>query len=772
MILASVKSTTSRNASATLAFNQYRKAGDDNTAKSGVVRIGIDNVDGKFRAKFLAQVGVGMCLLGPKRDTNSEAICDGFALGRAYHAEGSDSVRKTSMRLGMRKYTQKDLDEADEGELDELAYQCTQKNAEIAAKAANSGKRLIPPGEGWTRHDEEFLVNQQSGVYFSQAGERAARYFRRTEKGDMEEVGQPHAPKEFPNVMSAASASAVRKGAKLDRAVLLNDITKIARLALKFPLSFVDTPACAYALFQGLRTAESAQWCAENFHKKLLPKLAEKIHTYELNELQVLLSKTLEALDAELMLSSHAFSGCGAVLAVVLGQRIAVAGVGRVRVALLQDKGPARPILKMGLCDPAEDLERLRPLGGIVRDGVLHSSFGILEPRHEAERVLCAKHVFEVLQLDPKVAPDTKTVKNSYRRLALKVHPDKVADGEDKEAYTQAFARLDSAKDALDMMLTDDPVGSNELFRILRCEASTRSGAAALLGTEDAEDAEKASKALFKKVAKLKGKAPDYERAEAICREAIATLQRGFSAESLPRQEALLREGLLTTRAMGARDMREPYPLVTMKPESASRTLPSGRCRIAILCGATAELSDEKLAESSARFIRHAKASALTWCTEADPSASCCSAVCIFSDTSRLDEPALKRQKTSAATGPEGTVRVRHILFSHQQLKQPDPMARRQGAAKTLAEAEMAALAALEKLLKAEKDPNLFLRMVRELSDCQTAMQPGALSGDLGWLGKGQQEVAFDEAVFNLGPNIIGDLVTTSRGIHIVQRLA
>lgn len=33
----------------------------------------------------------------------------------------------------------------------------------------------------------------------------------------------------------------------MDRAVLLNDITKIARLALKFPLSFVDLPACVLA---------------------------------------------------------------------------------------------------------------------------------------------------------------------------------------------------------------------------------------------------------------------------------------------------------------------------------------------------------------------------------------------------------------------------------------------------------------------------------------------------------------------------------------------
>ncbi|CAK9079567.1 unnamed protein product [Durusdinium trenchii] len=90
----------------------------------------------------------------------------------------------------------------------------------------------------------------------------------------------------------------------MDRAVLLNDITKIARLALKFPLSFVDLPACAYALFHGLRSAESAQWCAENFHKKLLPSLAERIHTYDTAQLRRLLERTLEALDAEILKST------------------------------------------------------------------------------------------------------------------------------------------------------------------------------------------------------------------------------------------------------------------------------------------------------------------------------------------------------------------------------------------------------------------------------------------------------------------------------------
>lgn len=762
MILSVGRSTTSRNASATLAFHQFRKVAE----RANVIKIGIERVESKFRAKLHAEMVESFSVLGPRRDSRPEAICDGVELGKAYVAEGCEGSRKTARRLEQRQWSPKEIESADEQELENFA-RATPHTPQPSAAV----QKLIPPGEGWTRYGEDMLINQQSQVCFVQIGPRAGQYLKLDSKSaGWEEVAAPHASREYPVSLCAASASLVRKGTKLDHAVLLNDITKIARLALKFPLSFVDTPACAYALFQGLRTAESAQWCAENFHKKLLPILAKKIHSYDLQELQGVLRKTLEALDSELLLSPHAFSGCAALLALVLGDRLVVAGVGRVRVALLPERGPAKPLLALCSGDPESlcELARVRRAGGVVHDGVLYSS---LETVDEATRILSARHVFDVLQVDVDGPSDVRQIRSLYRKLALRVHPDKLPDGADPDAYKMAFARLESAKEALETMFQEDAACCRELHRVLRSEVRTRAGAAALLGTEEADDAEKASKEVSKKLQKMRHVAPDYERAEAVCLEAVATLQRGFTAEALPRQEALLRDGLSTSRAMGARDMRAPYEIVTMQPETAARSIPNGRYRVALLCGATAALSDDHLAKSAARFTRQPKASALRWCAQSDDKVSCSSALCIGLETSRPEEPTSKRLRTAAA-GPEGTVRVRHILFSHQQLRQPDPLARRQGTARTVQEAEMAALEVLEKLLQAEQDPNLFLRLCRELSDCQSAVQPGTLAGDLGWLGRGQQEPSFEDTVFALGPKSFGDLVTSSRGIHIVQRLA
>merc|ERR1712060_232924 len=179
--------------------------------------------------------------------------------------------------------------------------------------------------------------------------------------------------------------------------------------------------------------------------------------------------------------------------------------------------------------------------------------------------------------------------------------------------------------------------------------------------------------------------------------------------------------------------------------------------------------SDDQLQKSSSSFSKQPKATALRWCLDADHSASSSTAICISVGVTKEAEPPPAKKMKACSGGPEGTVRIRHILFRHQQLKQPGMMARREGIAKSSLEAEEAALKALELLIQA---PTNFLKLCRELSDCQSGDQPGQLAGDLGWLGMGQNEASLEEAMFSLGVNEYSDIVTSTRGVHILQRLA
>lgn len=696
-------------------------------------------------------------------------------MGRRYVVEGEAGAKTVALRLKKKKWTLAEVKDADEKQL-EFTLPGLQGNQALPVVQ----QKLLPRGEGWSRHSDDMLVHSQSQIFFVQIGDKAGQYMRRSVCGQSwEDVDEPHNPQEHPVLLRTASASCVRRGGKLDRAVLLNDITKIARLACKIPLGFVDKPACACALFQGLRSAESAQWCAENAHKKLLPRLADKIHLHTSEELESLLRKTLEELDAELLASPHAFSGCSALIVLLLGDRLTAAGVGQVRAVVLPEGGAPEPLLSGGPA-PGEAAERDRILkaGGVVRDGVVH---GQLDDLDDAMRVLSARHVFDILMVDMDGPLDEKQVRSSYRKLALRVHPDKQAEGADNESFSRAFARLESATQALEAMVSEDPAACRELCRVLRSSVHTRAGAAELLGVDKAattdtevvaKEAEKASAALIRRLAKLQLVAPDYQDAVAMCQEAVETLRRGCAPEALPRQEALLREGIECGRAMGVRDLRKPRPIVTMEPATASWRVPVGkRFRVALLCGATAALPDEALVKATARHVRQPKASALRWCLdalEANASSASSTSICLaLGSTKEEAGPPAKKAKVSTA-GPEGTVRIRHILLRHQQLR-PDPMARREGGAKTAQEAEEAALRALETL---QQGPNQFLQLCRSLSDCQSAAQPGTLSGDLGWIAIGQQEQIIDDAVFSLGVNEFSDIVSSSRGVHIIQRLA
>ncbi|CAE7860642.1 PIN1, partial [Symbiodinium microadriaticum] len=727
-------------------------------------------------------------LEGPPRANRKEAVKDGMELGKKFLAEGEAGARSVCLKLKKTRWTPQQLSAVDEKDLyTNHPLPGFRDNQELLSKE----EALVPPGEGWMRHSPTMLVHPQSQVFFFQTGEKAGSYVRRGTSAEWQDIDPPHTPQEYDLLVRAGSASSSRRGAKLDRAVILNDVTKIARLALKLPLSFVDRPASAFALFYGVRNADAAQWCAENFHKKLLPRLAEKIHVFTTEDLQGVLEATLRDLDGELLSGPGSacspYSGCSALLALLLGNRLVMSGVGDCRVVLLEGEGKAAsatPLLeKAAGLEESEEQQRFWKAGGMVSNGLLYHQQP--EQLDDVHRILSAPNVFDVLLADSEEI-DEKQVKAAYRRWALRVHPDKQTGAEcdaDRRAFGLAFARLEESREKLEAMIAEDVESCRELRRVLRAEVATRAGAAALLGVdkaaatdsiieEVAKEAERAAKELKRKISKMEVVAPDFRQAEAICDEAVKTVSRPMAAEALPRSEALLREGAQSSRALGLRDLRFPRPLVLMEPKSVSYMLSTNASvRFALLCGATASLSDESLTRAAAAHSRRPKASVLVFnalsdaSTPSSPVANASSAsVCISVRRSgKAETSAAKRQKT----GSSDTVRVRHILLRHQQVRQADPMLRRDPG-RALPDAEELALKTLETLLKT---PNQFPKLCRELSDCQSGDQPGQLCGDLGWLVKGQTEAVLDEAVFALNVNEFSDVLAGSRGLHIIQSL-
>lgn len=181
-------------------------------------------------------------------------------------------------------------------------------------------------------------------------------------------------------------------------------------------------------------------------------------------------------------------------------------------------------------------------------------------------------------------------------------------------------------------------------------------------------------------------------------------MARPCTVESLPRTEALLKEGLEMSRALGVRDLRSPRQVVAMEPKSASHFVStSATIRVALLCGATAALGDEELVRCAAQHARRPKASALAFNAleaKSDSAASVCISISPNTKATwtskwtskwtsqrrfrgsewlfewlfdgkwaemQVDNPIWKRQKT--ATGAD-TVRVRHILLRHQGVRQ------------------------------------------------------------------------------------------------------
>jgi len=440
------------------------------------------------------------------------------------------------------------------------------------------------------------------------------------------------------------------------------------------------------------------------------------------------------------------------------------------------------------------------------------SAVGSVTSEDAVSRILRAPDAFSVLGLPAGSPESSAEVRTAYKRLALRVHPDKVRDCNPSDAKA-AFERLEAAARAVEAIEEHNGDACRELHRVLRCDPFTLRGASSILQVDpDAEECAVKSAVVKMKEALSKAQVRDAEmevnRGLEACHIAQETLRIAQQSGSKREEgERLLAEGvgIDSLSAMGLRDMRE----IGGKPIIHTASWRVGEAlRVALCCGATARLDPPDLQGPASLFPWQPRAAALQWaaqafalsCHQSDSSAS---AICICL-RDRLDEdgeanvvedffavsrPA-KRQKISA--GPR-SVRVRHLLLRCAEAgKAPpdDPMARRPKsssrngqqavAVRTPAEAEAELVTRLENLQNLNTDEGgtesqrltAFRKLCQQCSECSSADNAGQLCGDLGWISRGQAEPPFEQAAFSLRTGELSDVVTTSRGVHLIQRLA
>lgn len=163
--------------------------------------------------------------------------------------------------------------------------------------------------------------------------------------------------------------------------------------------------------------------------------------------------------------------------------------------------------------------------------------------------------------------------------------------------------------------------------------------------------------------------------------------------------------------------------------------------------------------------------------------------------------PAAKKAKlSSSSSGNSGStsssgsqimsMRLRHILVKFHEGPKPHPDPKCKWASRSRPDAEKMLRKAIIEIRqdqkewpKAPKDlteliflsSKKFTQLARQLSDCQTALKGPPSCGELGWLTqedrarKGEQ---FKELCDVLQPGHWSDIVATTEGLHLVQRVA
>eukprot|EP00927_Polykrikos_kofoidii_P059532 TRINITY_DN54681_c0_g1_i1.p1 TRINITY_DN54681_c0_g1~~TRINITY_DN54681_c0_g1_i1.p1 ORF type:complete len:884 (+),score=186.44 TRINITY_DN54681_c0_g1_i1:76-2727(+) len=402
-------------------------------------------------------------------------------------------------------------------------------------------------------------------------------------------------------------------------------------------------------------------------------------------------------------------------------------------------------------------------------------------------------------------------IRRTFRKMSLLVHPDKVGESLRQRAVA-AFAKLEAATTTVEAMLQVDASAAVVLaevdaafdeFRL----ASDPVAAAKFLGVDEGSGPKAVAAAGKKKyhgpLSKLQDVSRrDVERAIKIVEVAEECVARGTKLWQPSEAEA----GVRMTRALGCKDLKVPAPLVSAGLVAECVEIePGSTVGVALLSDGCASLSEAEVATLMARHAPHGassvgtgsvtrgdvtslaarpRAAALRIALDGsakDQDGLAAGAVCAFFEraadgvgeaisSSAGTQPALKRQRTAK---PE-RVRVSHILLRWAGLKGEDEFARPglDPPTRKQVDAERELLELCELLSSGDSRTlgSRFKSEVMKRSECASALNvPYA---DLGWIEQGGAEPSLEAAAFNAPVGCLSDVVVSSRGAHLMYRMA
>ncbi|KAI2613269.1 rotamase-domain-containing protein [Hypoxylon sp. NC1633] len=119
--------------------------------------------------------------------------------------------------------------------------------------------------------------------------------------------------------------------------------------------------------------------------------------------------------------------------------------------------------------------------------------------------------------------------------------------------------------------------------------------------------------------------------------------------------------------------------------------------------------------------------------------------------------------RTSSITRPEGKIRAAHLLVKHRDSRRPASW--RESEITRTKEEAMTIIKAHEQKIRSGAVSLGELAMSE--SDCSSARK----RGDLGYFGRGDMQVEFEDAAFGLQPGHMSSVVETASGLHLIERL-